>query len=301
MMQPKNITDYVSLYRAIDRLIEKYPGTVALSDIGTSFLGRRIPLLKLGCESAPAVLYVATHHAAERICTRVLLAFCFEYAELLRQGGKVFGISLKRLFESRLILIVPMLNPDGVEIALGRIPGGTLGKRIEAMSFGGDLSHWQSNARGVDLNHNYDSGFAEYKRLEKEKGILPGATRYSGEYPESEPEVGNLCNLIRFSKNIKGTLTLHTQGEEIFCPGIAKGAAKCGQMGRLLSRMTGYRLARPEKMASFGGMSDWMCEKMRLPSFTLECGKGENPLPDCQSTEIYSRLREALFTFPILF
>lgn len=301
MMPSKNITDYVSLYRAIDRLIEKYPNTVALSDIGTSFLGRRIPLLKLGCESAPAVLYVATHHAAERICTDVLLTFCFEFSELLRRNGKIFGISVKRLFESRLILVVPMLNPDGVEISLGKIPGGTLGKRIEAMSFGGDLSHWQSNARGVDLNHNYDSGFGEYKRLEKEKGILPGATRYSGEYPESEPEVGNLCNFIRFSKNIKGALTLHTQGEEIYCPGIAGKVAKCGQTGRLLSRMTGYRLAEPEKMASFGGMSDWMSEKMRLPSFTIECGRGENPLPDCQSNEIYSRLREALFTFPILF
>ena len=29
-----------------------------------------------------------------------------------------------------------------------------------------DFSHWQANARGVDLNHNYDSGFYEYKKIE---------------------------------------------------------------------------------------------------------------------------------------
>ena len=76
-----------------------------------------------------------------------------------------------------------------VELAL-TLSGVSRAERRRRAVPDGDFTHWQANARGVDLNHNYDAGFLEYKQIEAEQGILGGGpTRYSGECPESEPEV----------------------------------------------------------------------------------------------------------------
>lgn len=62
--------------------------------------------------------------------------------------------------------------------------------------------------------------------------------------------------------------------------------------------MTSYKLCEADGFAAYGGLSDWYTDEMRLPSFTLECGKGENPLPLSDGEGIYARLRRALFTLP---
>ncbi|MBE6562842.1 MAG: gamma-D-glutamyl-meso-diaminopimelate peptidase [Ruminococcaceae bacterium] len=294
-------TDHETLIRHLDYLTERYP-FISVSFLGTSILGRSIPIVSIGKEGAPSVLYVAAHHGMEWICSAALLKFIEDVSSAYEKGKKVFGISTKVLFETRLIQIVPMLNPDGVELQINGLgKDSPLAERLLRMNGGESFEKWQANARGVDLNHNYDAGFSEYKKLEKEAGILSGcSTRFSGEFPESEPETGALCNYIRWNKNIKAALTLHTQGEEIYCSAKGDMARKCKNMGKLLEKFTGYKLASPETMACYGGMTDWMVDKMKIPSFTLECGKGENPLPESELFPIYMKLREALFTFPIL-
>ena len=135
-----------------------------------------------------------------------------------------------------------------------------------------------------------------------ENGIENGApTKYSGECPESEPEVAYLCNFIRFHENIQGILTLHTQGEEIFYQAGCVPSYKQERIAKELSALTGYRLSRTEGSACFGGLTDWCVQRLGLPSYTLECGKGENPLPLAQAFPIYTRLRNALFRFPLFF
>ena len=42
-------------------------------------------------------------------------------------------------------------------------------------------------------------------------------------------------------------------------------------------------------------------QQVEIPAFTLECGKGKNPLPLEQGFSIYTRLRRALFLFPTMF
>jgi g-D-glutamyl-meso-diaminopimelate peptidase len=164
-----------------------------------------------------------------------------------------------------------------------------------------DFSHWQANARGVDLNHNYNCGFAEYKRFEAEQGIFDGApTRFSGNMPESEPETASLCNFLRFNEDIKIVLTLHSQGEEIYFTSGNRTAPRSRTIAGALSRMSGYSLATPKGMAAYGGLTDWCISELDRPSFTVECGKGENPLPLGDYFKIYTRLREILFTAPSL-
>ena len=226
------------------------------------------------------------------------------YRRTFLDGGESMdGCDVRFLFETRAVCIVPMLNPDGVEYQIhGVSEDHVLYDRLISMNGGsGDFRHWQANARGVDLNHNYQSGFAEYKRIEAERGIFGGApTRYSGECPESEPETGALCNYIRYRDDLRAVLTLHAQGEEIYYTSRGESLPESERMARGLARACGYRLAEPDGAASYGGLTDWCIREMRLPSFTVECGKGSNPLPLTDFFSIYVRLRKMLFSAPFL-
>ena len=197
-----------------------------------------------------------------------------------------------------------MLNPDGADYAIhGVKEDNPLRERVLKMNGRSeDFSRWQANARGVDLNHNYDAGFWEYKRLEAEQGIACGApTRYSGEMPESEPETGALCRYIRFHQPFGAILTFHTQGEELFWKSRGQIVPGSETAIRKLSLACGYPLNEAEGLASFGGLTDWCIASCGIPAVTLECGKGQNPLPVSDLFPIWARLRKALFFAPTFF
>jgi g-D-glutamyl-meso-diaminopimelate peptidase len=124
----------------------------------------------------------------------------------------------------------------------------------------------------VDLNHNYEAGFAAYKPIERALGITgPAPTRFSGAYPFSEPETEALRGAICVLEP-QGVVTLHTQGREIYASPAARHA------GMLLGRRIGYRVAEPEGAAAYGGLTDWL-GACGVPALTVECGLGVNPLP----------------------
>ena len=197
-----------------------------------------------------------------------------------------------------------MLNPDGVDYQIrGVQKENPLYDRVGSMNGGSfDFSTWQANARGVDLNHNYDAGFREYKRIEAEANVPCGApTRYSGQEPESEPEVRALCNFIRCQNDLRLVLTLHTQGEEIFCHPKENVVLRNVLALSRISALTGYKISEAEGLAAYGGLTDWCTQRQGIFALTLECGKGVNPLPLSDHKAIYYRLRETLFTAPTLF
>jgi g-D-glutamyl-meso-diaminopimelate peptidase len=294
--------DHQQLMDTLNHLTMRYP-SLGIGYLGESILGRGIPLITLG-HGKKAVLYVGAHHGMEWITSILLTRFLKEFWELEYRGGSIYGYSIEELCNRYTLYILPMLNPDGVEYQIHGVQSNNpLFDRVMQMNGqSNDFSSWQANARGVDLNHNYDAGFAEYKRLEVENGIKGGSpTRYSGEAPESEPEVGYLCNFIRFHEEICGILTLHTQGEEIFYQSGGKCPQKSTAVAKKLAQITGYRLSVSEGLASFGGLTDWCVQKLDLPSFTVECGRGKNPLPISDHFPIYTRLRKIFFTFPTMF
>ena len=149
---------------------------------------------------------------------------------------------------------------------------------------------------------NFLNQKTEYKEIERSLGITSGRAKYSGEYAESEPEISSLTNFIRMHMDeIEGVMTFHTQGEEIYCKSREKSIPKAEYIAGLISRITGYKQAKTEGTAEYGGLTDWLIKEYGKPSFTIECGRGENPLPAGQITDIYMKLKEILFTFPILF
>jgi g-D-glutamyl-meso-diaminopimelate peptidase len=294
---------YEKMMEKLTALCIEYP-ILKLHYIGNSILGRAIPVITIGEENAKkSVLYVGTHHASENITTSLLVDFIEEYSKMYEKGRDVLGINLRVLYKMRKIYVVPMLNPDGVSYRLDGIgEQNPLKERALRANPSGDFSKWNANARGVDLNHNYNALFYEYKQIEKELGIKEGATKYSGEEPESEPETASLCKLIRYNiDTLSGVLTLHTQGEEIYYKSGDVSPKRGESIAKILSKMTGYTLGETSGTASYGGLTDWLVREYDKPSFTIECGKGENPLDISCESSIYIVLRRAFFNFPILF
>lgn len=295
--------DHKAMTAVLEELSSRYP-FLSLAVIGQTILGKPIYMIRLGdgAEKQKSVLYIGAHHGMEWITASLLLRFVNEYCELLKSDGIAEGIRAKHLYEGRTVCVVPMLNPDGVDYAIhGVSDENPLRERLVRMNGGSeDFSHWQANARGVDLNHNYNAGFADYKKIEAELEIGDGApTRFSGSAPESEPETAYLCNYLRFNDPFDGVLTLHTQGEEIYYKSGEVTVPESERLAKYLSRACGYRLSVPEGPAAYGGFTDWYIREFGKPSFTLECGTGSNPLPVAQLPMMYLRLRRALFGFPM--
>ena len=292
-LTPKLPTDHGAVTEYLSALSEKHPKEIRFFYIGRTFRGRSIPAASFG-DGDDVFLYVGAHHGMEHLTSSVLLAFTGDFCVSLDKNEKDYGTSLRELLRGRTLVVVPMLNCDGVELQIhGVEKGDPLRQRLISMNgMSEDFSHWQANARGVDLNHNYDAGFYEYKEIERSLGIAGGApTKYSGLYPESEPEVSSLCGFIRFHR-VKGILTLHTQGEVIY-PG-----ASSPEDAEFAAKATGYEVSTPDGTALYGGLTDWASSKLGIVSLTVECGKGKNPLPDAIFPSLYNRLRKLLFTFP---
>ncbi len=291
--------DHAAMVEELKSLADEF-SCLELRYLGSSIRERSIPLLALG-NGPRRVLYVGAHHGMEWITSALLCKLIRELCQTVRDQKPVFGILPACLCSAYTIFFVPMLNPDGVEYQIHGIDEtDPLYERVIRMNNGStDLSRWQANARGVDLNHNYHAGFWEYRRIAAEQGIDDGApTRYCGECPESEPEVSLLCDMIRFFAPWQGIMTLHTQGEEIYLSPHA--TLRTRQSAARLSRLTGYRVLHATGLASYGGLSDWCAEVMQIPAFTVECGKGCNPLPASDLFFIYTVLRKAFLLFPTI-
>lgn len=287
---------YSVLCGKIDDLLLKYP-FLNVSTIGKSLVGRDIPVISFG-RGKKSVIYVGTHHSLEWITSYVLLNFINEACELINKDGDICGYGFNNLLTHRTFHIVPMLNPDGVELHInGKDDLNPMTERLYAMSEG-DYSSWQANGRGVDLNHNYPAGFEEYRGIEKELGISSGCnTKYSGAYALSEPECSCLCSFIRAS-DPSLLIALHSQGEEIYYSYNGMIPRGSYNIARMMSRLSGYALSEPEGSACYGGLKDWFIEEFSRPAFTIECGKGKNPLPLTDLDMIYNNVRKILFLSP---
>ena len=58
-----------------------------------------------------------------------------------------------------------------------------------------------------------------------------------------------------------------------------KNPPESERLARIFSASSGYTLIKNSGLASHGGYKDWFIEKFNRPGFTVEIGKGENPLP----------------------
>ncbi len=265
---------------------------------GHSLLGRPIPVLAVGSLQAP-VLMAGGIHGGEWLTVLLLLRFAEEVLCALAQGHPLAGTDLGRCLERRGLLVLPCLNPDGVEIALhGPAAAGRYADLVGRLWQPDCL--WQANARGVDLNHNFDAGWQTLHRLEQRQGIVgPCPGRFGGTAPHSEPETQAAVNLCRRG-NVAVLYTFHSQGEEIYCSYGEATPPRSLFMARMLAGCCGYKVAQPTGTAAHGGWKDWFIQETGRPGFTFEVGRGKNPLPLGDLEPVYRQLRQALAAAVVL-
>ena len=283
--------DYYLQTAAINNICKKFK-FIHRGSIGKSLCGRKITSLSIGNRKSPA-LYAATFHGMEWLNTLFMLNFCEELSQAYENKSSADGVNVFSQLQKRGVMIIPCVNPDGVEIQLNGSKSCPQYKRLIDNTCQ-DTSRWQANARGVDLNHNFNAGWRELKELEVKSGITkPSATRYGGTKPFSEPEtiaLKNLCIKNRFSH----VIAFHSQGREVYCS-YKNTPERSVVLGETFARLSGYKVALPDKIATGGGFKDWVIGYLKTPAITVVTGLGENPLPLCDFQPEYKRIRRALF------
>lgn len=278
--------------RLISTLCLLHP-SVSRQVLGKSLCGRSIDLLQLGAGDDP-VLLCGAFHGMEWLTSLLLLRFTAQMAAALETGALISEIKLGDFLRRRGVMVIPCVNPDGVEISIhGSAAAGECRELVHNASRG-DASRWQANARGVDLNHNFNAGWEALHALEQQQGIhCPAPTRYGGEYPESEPESRLLCDFCR-SQYFRHALAFHSQGEEIYWDFGEHTPEKSRLMAQVMAASSGYKMSEPEALATGGGFKDWFISYLHRPAFTIEIGKGKNPLPLSDLPNIHQTLEEML-------
>lgn len=293
---------YDVLERDIRGLKARYP-FIETGVAGRSALGRNLYYIRLG-NGPNEVFYNGAHHALEWITVPVLMKFIEDFAKTYALGGTLGpGYRPAAIWSSSSIYIIPMVNPDGIDLVLnGLQPDNPNYENLLRWNGGStDFSTvWQANNRGVDLNHNYNAAWDLSKQAEAEYGVTgPGPTRYSGPSPESEPETRAVVEFTR-NHNFRLVLAYHSQGQVIYWNFMNMAPPEARTIGEQLSRASGYRLNQTTGIASYAGYKDWFIQEYRRPGYTIEVGLGKNPLPISQFPSIYSDNLELLLLASII-
>lgn len=280
---------YDILQRNVAALKALYP-FIETGVAGQSVLGRNLYYIRLG-QGPNQVFYNGAHHALEWITSPLLMKFAEDFARSYALNQRIAGYSPREIWNQSSIYILPMVNPDGVDLVLnGLSPSNPNESDLIRWNKGStDFSTvWQANNRGVDLNHNYDAAWQESKAGEAALGITgPGPTRFSGPYPVSEPETRAVVDFTR-SHNLRLVLAYHSQGQVIFWNFQNMATQESREIGEALARASGYTLEEAAGIASYAGYKDWFVKEFRRPGYTVEVGLGKNPLPISQFDDIYS-------------
>lgn len=287
----KSIPTYSSMCEKAQQILQNKP--INPLNIGKTVLGRDIPAFSIGPLHG-AVLYVGGFHSQEWLTILTLYNLLEDISSSIKQNKNLAGIEIVDSLFSRGIIIIPCINIDGMDlIANGFCSAGNYENFVREIS-DGDLSRWNANINGVDINHNFDAGYELVKQAEIQNGITgPAPRQYGGVCPESEPETKALTNLC-IQYDISRVVAFHSQGEEIFYHYGENTPPHAKSLAQIFASSSGYEVLEPTGMASHGGFKDWFIEKTGRPGFTIEIGKGVNPLPVTDFDEIYNKILEMM-------
>lgn len=276
--------------RILSQLVETYP--FCRTELLTrSAFQRPVQALILGT-GPRKVLYSAAHHANEWITALLLLKFAEDACIALSQNGTLFGQNAQALFARVTVYLVPMVNPDGVDLVVGAIPPGDiqydlaqrLAQNYPSIPF---PQGWKANLLGVDLNLNYPAGWLQAREIKFSQGFTtPGPRDYVGRAPLNQLETRALAD---YTESVDPALVLafHSQGKEIYWTFRDYDVPGARELGEQLAQVSGYTLTEPAFNSSFAGYKDWFIQQFRRPGYTVEVGQGQNPLPLSQFDEIY--------------
>lgn len=276
----------------IQGLTVRYP-FITQRQIAETAGGRPVTVLKIG-RGQRSVLYNAAHHANEWITVPLVMKFLEEYARAISENRTIYDLRAQQLFRRTQLYLVPMVNPDGVDLVTGAITPGSdeynaaqdIAAFFPAIPFPGG---WKANLIGTDLNLNYPAGWEQARQNKFALGFdRPAPRDFVGFAPLDQPES---IAMVRLTQQVNPRLTLsyHTQGEVIYWKYLDREPKDALRIGQLFAQVSGYALEETPYASAFAGYKDWFIQEYDRPGYTIEVGLGQNPLPLSQFDSIYEQ------------
>ena len=145
------------------------------------FFGNPIPVIRIG-RGKNHVFYSASIHANESITTNILLKFIEDFCIAYRNNEKIYGYNAREIYMKTSIYIVPMCNPDGVNLvnnyySINSKNYQSAQKIADSFATIPFPDGWKANIRGVDLNLQFPAGWEEARRIKFAQGFTTPAPR----------------------------------------------------------------------------------------------------------------------------
>lgn len=156
IVNTKEPYNYLRLQSDLKKLKEKY-SFLEIETIGNSVQKKSIQCIRIG-NGPNEVLYNASIHANEFITTTVLMKFIEDFCSAYVNDDDIFDHNAKMIFNTSSIYIVPLLNPDGVDLVTGSINDNSyeykhfqkIAESFPSISF---PNGWKANYNGVVLKN----------------------------------------------------------------------------------------------------------------------------------------------------
>uniref|UniRef100_A0A8C8GFZ7 Peptidase M14 domain-containing protein n=1 Tax=Oncorhynchus tshawytscha TaxID=74940 RepID=A0A8C8GFZ7_ONCTS len=254
-----------TIYSWMDGLVAAHPNLVTKEQIGTSYEGRPMYVLKFstGGDKRPAIWVDSGIHSREWVsqATGVWTA-----NKIASDYGT--DASLTSLLKTMDIYLLILANPDGY---VHSHTSDRMWRKTRSKNPG-------SMCRGVDPNRNWDAGFGG-----PGASTNPCSDSYHGPSPHSEIEVKNVVNLVKNHGNFKSFISIHAYSQLLMYPygytcKDALHAAELDSVGRSavqkLSSLHGttYKVGSICKIIyqASGGSIDWTYNLGIKYSFAFE-------------------------------
>ena len=117
---PTNVNYNYSLLKQNLRTLENTYPFINIQSVGKVFSKKIFMLLNSGT-GLKEVFYSGSIHANEWITSLLLMKFIENYCISYNNNSKLYGYSVRELFNNVSIYIMPMVNPDGVDLVTGNI------------------------------------------------------------------------------------------------------------------------------------------------------------------------------------
>ena len=281
-VNPSQTYSYEQLTADVQRLAELYPDLIETGSIGRSVEGRELPLIKLGT-GEKKLLLLGAHHAREYITATFLMETADEYARAAASAEPFTGYDVAALLKEVTVYIVPMVNPDGVNLVQNGVEAAKDPEKVKAMRMLKDTyAEWKANINGVDLNRQYPCHWDEKESNTDE----PSSEMFKGAAPATEPEVQAVMALCN-SNDFVLAASFHTKGEVIYWAdsGTEDAIPAGAPIAETLADVTGYELMPvSEDPAVYGaGFENWFRQDFKRPGLCVELtptGNGSAPHDD---------------------
>lgn len=277
----KSVYSYGDMKGDLKRLAQSYPELIRVFRLAKTADNNQIYGIALGNrKSQNRIIIQASMHAREWLNTELLMRMVKRSCRQWEKNVFYRGEPYRSLFDRVCFFVIPMVNPDGVAICQrGRHGIRDMSLKCMLEKFPArEYRYWKANARGVDLNRNYSTGFAAETRREK------GSQEYAGKRAFSERETRALVKLILMVHPM-AVINYHSTGHLIYYK-------KDNEFVQLVRKMTRYRLCREDDSTN-GNLGDWLSE-IGIDWCTIETCVGKAPVSRRQLITEWKRHRDML-------